>query len=187
MALRKLNPIVVVHTASTTWETRPPEGQHSEIIEIGVCDLDLVKREIGEVESFVVQSQTSRVSPFCTSVTGLTQEQVDQGMRFESACRILEKKHDTASLVWASYGDFDRRQFDKECYFSNVTYPFGSRHLNVKTLASLAVGLDAEAGLTRVMSALGMERTGDGKKAGDECYNVVRVLAELMMRLRGES
>nr|MDQ2829840.1 DNA polymerase III [Chloroflexota bacterium] len=38
---RKLDQVVVIDVESTCWEGAPPVGEESEIIEIGVCTLDV--------------------------------------------------------------------------------------------------------------------------------------------------
>lgn len=62
---KKLDKIIVVDVESTCWQDTPPDGQESEIIEIGVCiDVALGKRL--EKESILVKPEKSRVTQFCT-------------------------------------------------------------------------------------------------------------------------
>ena len=62
----------------------------------------------------------SKVSEFCTRLTTLTQEQVDGGVSFEQACGQLRKAYRTRDRAWASYGDYDRRQFERQCQATGV-------------------------------------------------------------------
>lgn len=82
----KLDQIIVIDVESTRWEDRPPENEASEIIEIGICIVDVQRRERMAQDSFLVQPTRSRVSPFCTHLTTLTQAHVDQGIPFADAC-----------------------------------------------------------------------------------------------------
>jgi inhibitor of KinA sporulation pathway (predicted exonuclease) len=41
----------------------------------------------------LVKPERSTVSEFCTELTTLTQEQVDQGMSFAEACERLQKRY----------------------------------------------------------------------------------------------
>ena len=102
---KKLDKIIVVDIESTCWEGAIPAGQESEIIEIGVCTLDIASGRRLEKESILVKPERSKVSPFCTQLTTLTQAQVDQGIAFPEACSILKKKYLSQQRVWASYGD----------------------------------------------------------------------------------
>src|SRR6478672_4391651 len=99
-----------------------------EIIEIGICLLTRDNPEnawkIKTTESIIVKPRTSKVSQFCTSLTTLTQADVDKGISLFDACRHLEGEYDSPHIPWCSWGDFDREQFKKECK-GYVRYPFG--------------------------------------------------------------
>ncbi|MFW5667426.1 MAG: exonuclease domain-containing protein, partial [Coleofasciculus sp.] len=79
---RKIDQILVIDVEATCWQGKPPPGQESEIIEIGVCLLDCHSHYAVKTESILVKPERSTVSEFCTELTTLTQEQVDQGMSF---------------------------------------------------------------------------------------------------------
>jgi inhibitor of KinA sporulation pathway (predicted exonuclease) len=122
---RKLDQIVVVDVESTCWEGQPPPGEESEIIEIGVCLVEVATGARSEKRSLLVRPERSRVSPYCTQLTTLTQEQVDAGMPFAEACALLASTYQSRERAWASYGDYDRRQFERQCAARSVRYPFG--------------------------------------------------------------
>ena len=63
------------------------------------------------------------------------------------ACKRLKKEFASADRLWASWGDYDRRQFECVCQSAGVAYPFGLTHLNVKTLFAVSMGLNHEVGL----------------------------------------
>ena len=75
----------VVDVEATCWAGEPPAGQRNEIIEIGVCVLDLGSLERVEKRSLLVQPEHSEVSTFCTDLTGLTPEEVSTGLSFREA------------------------------------------------------------------------------------------------------
>ncbi len=67
----------VVDVEATCWQDGPPDGQVSEIIEIGLTTVDLsLGQRIGR-HRILVRPQRSAVSAFCTELTGLTQAEVD--------------------------------------------------------------------------------------------------------------
>ena len=57
--------IVVVDVESTCWKGESPAGEHSEIVEIGVCLLDLTTFERSAKRSILVRPTRSKVSAFC--------------------------------------------------------------------------------------------------------------------------
>src|SRR5215468_2050454 len=102
-----LDRIVVVDVESTCWEGSPPSGERSEIIEIGISTVDITSGQVLDRDSILVRPEHSRVSAFCTQITTLTRQQVDEGIPFREACRALRERHQTKDRLWASYGDYD--------------------------------------------------------------------------------
>src|SRR5262249_25898958 len=122
---KKLDHIIVIDVEATCWDGEPPTGQVNEIIEIGVCPLEVATGRRLEKRSLLVRPERSTVSPFCMALTTLTAEQVAAGMSFADACAILRKEYQTRDRGWASFGDYDRNQFQKQCEAAGVAYPFG--------------------------------------------------------------
>jgi len=181
---KRLDQIIVVDLECTCWESEPPPGQIGEIIEIGVCLLDSNSLLRSARQSILVRPERSQVSPFCTKLTTLTQAQVDTGIPFEQACQELRKTYRTSDRTWASYGDFDRRQFERQCQETGVRYPFGKTHLNVKNLLSLALNEPYEVGLDRALDLTGLPLEGTHHRGVDDAWNIAQLLAVLLGRLR---
>ena len=59
------------------------------------------------------------------------------GITLAEACKILKKEYAAKSRVWASWGDYDRNQFQRDCEAKGIGYPFGPTHLNAKSLFAL--------------------------------------------------
>lgn len=181
---RKLDQIMVIDVEATCWDGAPPEGQVSEIIEIGICPIEVATGRRIEARSVFVRPERSRVSSFCTALTTLTQEQVDSGVSFTDACALLMREYGTRDRVWASWGDYDRRQFERQCQEMGVAYPFGATHLNAKTLFALALELPHECGMGAALERLGLPLKGTHHRAGDDAWNIAAILATLLLRLR---
>jgi inhibitor of KinA sporulation pathway (predicted exonuclease) len=139
---KRLDHIIVIDIESTCWDGgMPPRGQMNDIIEIGLCPIEVGSGRRLEKRSILVKPERSSVSPFCTELTTLTQEQVDTGIPFKDACKLLESEYLSQERLWASFGDYDRRQFEKQCRDRGIRYPFGPGHLNAKTLFAVARAL----------------------------------------------
>ena len=179
MARAGFDKIVVVDVETTCWEKRQRD-QMMEVIEIGICLLDIGSGEISDRQSILVRPVYSEVSEFCTKLTTLTQEVVETGIEFRQACVKLEDEYQTRKRVWASYGDFDRRQFERECRFKNVPYPFGSRHINIKTLFAIKHRLTEEIEIDKALDILGLELIGTHHRGVDDAYNAARILYTLI-------
>src|SRR3990172_3172674 len=162
-----LDKIVVVDLETTCWEKRQ-RGQIMEVIEMGVCLLDIGSGEITDREGILIKPVYSAVSEFCTKLTTLTQALVGTGITLREGCLRLEDEYQSKKRVWASYGDFDRRQIERECHLKNVPYPFGPRHINVKTLFAIQHHLTEEIEMDKTLAVLGLELIGTHHRGVDD-------------------
>jgi inhibitor of KinA sporulation pathway (predicted exonuclease) len=186
---KDLSKMLIVDVESTCWENDPPAGEASEIIEIGIAVFDPLKVQVTGGESIVVKPVRSRVSEFCTKLTTLTQGQVDVGIPFRDACRVLREKYDAKNHAWASYGDYDRTMFEKMCRPEwpeelRGQYPFGKSHMNVKLLFSLYRKLSKEVGMDEALRMIGIPLKGTHHRGFDDAKNIAAILGYLIGRLR---
>ena len=185
--MKNFSIINVVDIESTCWEGDSPPGEMSEIIEIGLCELDSRSLEILETRSLLCRPVDSSVSPFCTKLTTLTDDMLRaRGMTFGAACALIRLHDNTRNRIWASFGDYDRHMFTKCCTRNNVEYPFGSRHINVKMLASLAFGWRREFGMKEVLRRLDLPLVGTHHRGVDDAANTARILRVILENMRGK-
>lgn len=183
---KRLDHILVIDIEATCWETNPPpHGQTSDVIEIGVCPVEVSTLTRLEKRSILIRPERSSVSEFCTRLTTLTQEQVDGGVRFAEACKVLETEYRSADRVWASFGDYDRKAIERQCNETGVRYPFGPRHLNVKTLFALVRGLPHEVGTAQAVELCGRVMEGTHHRGDDDAWNIAGVLIDVLKAARG--
>jgi inhibitor of KinA sporulation pathway (predicted exonuclease) len=183
---KQLDHVIVIDIEATCWDGDPPPKQTSDIIEIGICPLELSTGRRLERRSLLVRPTRSTVSPFCTQLTTLTQQDVDGGISFADACLILDREYITQRRVWASYGDYDRKQIERQCKDMGVRYPFGPSHLNVKTLFALMRGMNHEVGMAQAVDMLGFHLSGTHHRGHDDAWNIAGILASLLGKGSGE-
>ncbi|MGA6162057.1 exonuclease domain-containing protein [Amycolatopsis magusensis] len=169
----------VVDVEATCWRGQPPAGQVSEIIEIGLTVVDLGRRARVSRHRILVRPRRSTVSGFCTGLTGLTPDEVDSGVTFAEACRTLATVHEAGTRPWASWGDYDRNQFTRQCRDSGVDYPFGDRHFNAKAEFAEAHRLRKRPGMARALEIAGLPLEGRHHRGEDDAWNI----AALVLRL----
>jgi inhibitor of KinA sporulation pathway (predicted exonuclease) len=169
----------VVDVEATCWAGPPPPGQVNEIIAIGVCVVDVAGRTRVRRDEILVRPVRSRVGAFCTELTGLTQEQVDTGLSFAGACAALVERHDAGSRPWTSWGDYDRKQFQRQCADVDVPYPFASRHVNAK--AVFAEAHDRRPmGMARALAHAGLPLEGRHHNGGDDAWNIAALVLRVI-------
>ncbi len=181
---KKLDQILVVDVEATCWKGPRPPDQENEIIEIGLCPVDVATLTRVERRSLLVKPERSSVSPFCTEITTLTQADVEQGLSLADACELLREEYLAGRRLWASYGNYDRQQFERECAAKGIPYPFGTGHLNVKTLFAVARGLNREVGMARALALSGLPLEGTHHRGGDDAWNIAALLVQLLEGMR---
>lgn len=176
---RRYDFIIVVDIECTCWDGPTPPEEENEIIEVGICRL-YHNGERGSKRSILVKPERSTVSPFCTELTTLTQEQVDGGVSFAEACMQIEKDYKTRPRVWASYGDYDRQMFERQCMARGIAYPFSPSHMNVKTLFTLLRGMHHDVGMAVALELLGLPLEGTHHRGDDDAWNIAAMLGKLL-------
>lgn len=182
MEKTKYENILVVNLQTTKWENnKVPEGQEREIIEIGAHLLNVSSLRIHSPLQLFVRPKTSVISEYCTDHCGIDSELIEEeGVDFEDACSTIERKYKSKNLVWATYGDFDKILFEKQCEKNNIRYPFNTRHLNVKILIPIICNLKEEVGLKRGVKISNIEQYGVLNSALDNSNNIAQILSELL-------
>jgi inhibitor of KinA sporulation pathway (predicted exonuclease) len=178
---RKLDQILIVDIEATCWAGVPPKGQESEIIEIGLCTVDVASGERLEKRSILVKPERSKVSEFCTELTTLTHKQVNKGLSFEQACALLVREYSSKKRIWASYGDYDRTLFQRQCETRRVSYPFSDGHINVKSLFAIVHALPFEVGMMRALEILELEPEGTHHRGDDDAWNIASIFTRLLL------
>ena len=182
---KKLNHILIIDLEATCWDGATPAGMENEIIEIGLCVLDLKSLERTEKRAIMVKPERSEISAFCTELTTIKPEDVENGVSFRQACKILRTEYKAQEIVWGSFGDYDRRQVEKQCLSFGVGYPFGVTHLNVKNLAAISMGWEKELGMDAALQELGLPLEGTHHRGIDDAWNIANILANLLKKMRG--
>ncbi|MFJ8044298.1 exonuclease domain-containing protein [Kitasatospora sp. NPDC096147] len=172
----------VVDVEATCWDGQPPPGAVSEIIEIGLTVVDLAAGRRTERHRVLVRPARSTVSAFCTELTGLTQAEVDRGVGFAEACRLLAAEHLSGRRVWASWGDYDRHQFTRQCRAAGVRYPFGQRHVNAKAAFTEAYGLRKRPGMAQALELAGLPLEGRHHRGEDDAWNIGALVLDVAAR-----
>jgi len=178
------NKITVIDIECTCWKKSPQKENISisEIIEIGIAGLEIkTGRIIPQDQNMYVHPKNSKVSEFCYNLTGISQRTLDDsGIPFSVACNVLQNRFNSKSYVWASYGEYDKRIFNDQCSRENIHYPFGNKHINVKTLFALKYKLDKEVGMAEALKIAGIPLEGKHHSGKDDAYNIAKILREIL-------
>ncbi|WP_316575258.1 3'-5' exonuclease [Nocardia canadensis] len=169
----------VVDVEATCWAGAVPSGQCGEIIEIGLTVVDLGMRKRVSRHGILVRPARSTVSAFCTELAGLTQEQVDGGVTFAEACRLPATEFDSGSRQWASWGDYDRKQFLAQCAATGVRYPFRGRHTNAEQVFAESYGLRKQQDMAGALHIAGLPLEGRHHRGEDDAWNIGALVVDV--------
>ncbi|MEU3655726.1 3'-5' exonuclease [Streptomyces sp. NPDC032161] len=185
----------VIDVEATCWDGQPPPGAVSEIIEIGLTVVDLraadgvfpartESRARGRIarHRILVRPARSTVSAFCTELTGLTAAEVGTGVSFAEACRLLASEHGAGIRPWASWGDYDRNQFIRQCRATGTRYPFGRHHTNAKLPFTAAHGLRKRPGMAQALRIAGLPLEGRHHSGADDAWNIAALILDTAAR-----
>ena len=155
-----------------------PKNEINEIIEIGICILNTTTKEITDKRSILVKPVMSKVSEFCTLLTGHTQEELDaSGITYAEACQILREEYNSEFRNFASYGNYDRDTIRNQCTRFKISYPMSNRHTNVKNLITLVQCRSKETGAKKCLEDwVGEKFEGRHHNGADDAYNIAKIL-----------
>lgn len=178
--------VLVVDVESTCWELpeAPGPNEISEIIEIGIAVVNIKELKIVQNDSIIIRPQFSKVSKFCTKLTTLTQDIVDKGIVFYQAMKQLRTNFNSENRTFVSWGDYDRKMFERNCKDFHVKYPFGPRHMNLKNSFTMLHGLEREPGMDVALESLGMKLDGTHHRGIDDAHNIAKILINTLERFR---
>lgn len=186
-----LSRILVIDLEATCWQGAPPPGEQHDIIEIGNAVLHTGELRVEPGPEILIRPTRSRVSEFCTELTGITQEMLDEkGVPLVDGIRALREAHgDIARVVWASYGEYDRGKLQADCESLDIAYPLGATHINVKRLVALAAGWRREHGMMETLKRLDIEPAPGSRhhRGYDDAINIARLLAVVLRGLKASS
>ncbi|MBD2465463.1 exonuclease domain-containing protein [Oscillatoria sp. FACHB-1407] len=149
-----------------------------EIIEIGavmVAAQDLTV--IDQFQTFIKPVRYPVLTPFCKSLTTITQKQVDQAPGYVEAIALLKQwLSNYPNAVFGSWGDYDRNQFKQDSKFHNVPFPIAYPHVNLKQLFSEAQGLPKRYGMAEALQLAGIALEGTHHRGIDDARNIAKLL-----------
>lgn len=181
MMAKLLDKILVIDIEASCWNGNPPEGMVSDVIEFGLCLLDVHSGEISDNRGILVKPERSEISAFCTELTTITPELIAaEGLSYKEACALIRKEYQGQSRAWASFGAYDLKHIQRQCQEMGVGYPLSPSHINVKTLFALKNGLNHELGMAGALEHLGLPLEGTHHRGVDDARNIAKILRSIL-------
>lgn len=150
----------------------------TEIIEVGAVMVQAGSWiVVSEFAEFVRPVRHATLTAFCTELTSITQSQVDQGRRLSSVFEQLNTWwRQFGECLFCSWGDYDRKQIERECSRNELPYPLPSDHLNLKKEFSQRQQFPRRLGMAGAMRAAGLPLLGTHHRGIDDARNIAKLL-----------
>ena len=176
LAAHMTRALLLVDLEATCWERSEHRADEMETIEIGAVWIEPgAVRPAREFQAFVRPVRHPRLSDFCRRLTTITQAEVDAAEPFPAAfARFLAWVGPLERALFASWGEYDARQFQRDCRVHGIAYPF-DRHWNVKRAVAQARGR-RPAGMAEVLAELELPLAGTHHRGIDDTRNIARIL-----------
>lgn len=176
--------LTIIDVESTCWETEQEQGDKpNEVVEIGICNI--INNKLKKIPSLIIKPQYSEMSPFCTRLTTLTQDQVDKGMDPKYAYSKL--KNLFVSNIWASWGKYDLHQLERMFKLYKLPNVLPIHHINIRALFAQKVlnsdnFKDAPNNPKDAITKIGLQFQGVNHRGDDDAYNIARLYLEIITR-----
>src|SRR5688500_17182280 len=160
--MSKYNRILFVDVELTCWEGEPPAGEQSEVIAFGLVDLKTDDLEIRREKMYFVRPQFSIISPFCSTLTGITPKEADAAPPLPAVVRAIRESCERAGAELPCLGGFH------------------DRAAQVRAL----LGLTYRLGLDEALERFGLDWEGPPHDALADAKNLARLFMAVAQRLR---
>lgn len=178
MNLNQYDYFLVLDLEATCCDKETIKRHEMEMIEIGAV---MVEAEtltiIDEFQTFVKPVRNPVLTPFCTSLTSITQTQVEQAPEYADAILLLQKwLSNYQNAVFGSWGDYDYNQFEEDSKFHKVPFPISYPHINLKKLFSNTQGLSELYGMAEALKLAAIKLEGTHHRGIDDAKNIAKLL-----------
>lgn len=171
--------ILVIDLEATCSNDESITGSNMEIIEIGACWVNPEGEILDTFQSFVRPVVNRILTPFCTELTTITQDEVDGAPTFDQVAPLLKEfaiKHLEENSIWTSWGNYDRSQFEHDSVRHKVENPVAHlSHTNLKKIFAKKRKIK-RVGMISALQIAGLEHTGAHHRALDDAINISKLL-----------
>ena len=163
--------VLIIDLELTCWNE--PTEQIPEIIQIGLIEVDTIKREISRKKEMYVLPEKTEISEFCTELTGITKKQVyKQGLSYDKAIEILETKFGFKNKLVIGWGR------DDKAFRSGI-----DQYMNLSHLYSMINLTDEKFNLKKALEREGLSFEGEAHNALVDAENTAKLFIHLMNRI----
>lgn len=169
---------IIFDLEATCWDrATTTERKPNEIIEIGAVCINAEKEIVGEFSAFVQPILHRQLSDFCTQLTTIRQEEVDQAEKFPEVVAKFQAwigSFDT-EFALCSWGNYDKGQLRHDCLLHQLPIDWLETHISIKHQYGKirrSIGL---TGMEKALKAEGFTLEGTHHRGIDDARNIAKI------------
>lgn len=170
---------LVVDLEATCSDDGSITAENMEIIEIGACWASPSGEVLQRFQQFVKPLVNPTLTPFCRTLTGISQSDIDAAPLFATAAEKLfrfAEEHSVPQSVWMSWGAYDLKQLVKDSSLHEVKFPIAFPHQNAKKMFAKIQKIGKEVGMAKACELAGFSLLGQHHRGLDDAVNIARLL-----------
>ena len=170
---------IIYDLEATCW--RSPKPRQVEIIEIGAAKVNEELEIVDEFCMFIKPLLHPKIDKFCTKLTSITQDDVEDAPHFDEVIAEFEKWMDVENTRTAlfSWGDFDRRQFVKDAQLHELDLTWLKYWACLQSHYSKFKGSSNQIGLKNALKLEGLEFDGVQHRAIEDARNMAELFKQV--------
>jgi inhibitor of KinA sporulation pathway (predicted exonuclease) len=179
--MAKYNRMLFVDVELTCWEGEPPPGERSELIAFGLVDLRTDDLTIRRETMLLVGPQASTISPFCSTLTGITPKEAAAAPPLPEVVRTIRKTF--GQCDWCAWGR-DDALIRESCEQAGAELPFLGGFHDLSAQVRGLLGLTYRLGLDEALERFDLDWEGPPHDALADARNLARLFMALARKLR---
>jgi len=166
---------IIFDLEATCWE-QPDHGPR-ETIEIGAVKIDSSGRIVDEFQAFIKPIVHPTLSEFCTQLTSITQQDVDQAAQFDQVSQNFKEwiGVDREDYLLCSWGFYDRRQLREDADRFGLDKNWINQHISVKHQHHLLADTKQPMRMDAALAAEGFTLNGTHHRGIDDARNIAKI------------
>lgn len=165
---------IIFDLESTCWKER--SGQTREIIEIGALKIDSDLNIESEFSAFIKPMVNPRLSVFCTELTSITQNDIDEAKRFPEVIQDFMSWMDMkAPYMLCSWGFYDKTQLKADCALHGINSTWADKHISLKHQFAEMKKLRRPIGMKGALKMEKIALSGTHHRGIDDTRNIAKI------------
>jgi len=170
---------LVVDLEATCSDDGTITAEEMEIIEMGACWVTETGDVLQRFQHLVRPLERPILTPFCKSLAGIAQENVDQSPLFPVAAQALREFVSETSFpdaIWMSWGAYDFKQMTRDSQRHGIASPLEMPHQNAKRMFAKAQRIGKEVGMAKACALARIEMEGQHHRGLDDAVNIGKLM-----------